>query len=155
MIICDDIRSWYVVMCEHWWLCVYIYIYIYIYSIAARIPPGQNWVWWVLSTRDIFRCSLQRRFLTKCSCSVAISASARIRIEALLRSLGWPWALGGVMGSHWEIPWRPWRSFGSILEVSEGSGVNPVNVEMIITRFYLLFLLITHVFQSFHNNALP
>ena len=75
---------------------------------------------------------LQSRFLTKCSSSVVVLAHAGTRIEALLKSLGWPWAPGGVLGGHWEIPWRPWRSFGAILEVSEGSGVNPVKVEMMI-----------------------
>jgi len=46
-----------------------------------------------------------------------------------LGRLGRPWELREVLGGHWEIPWRPWRSFGAILEVSEGSGVNPVKVE--------------------------
>jgi len=124
----------------HIYIYINIYIYIYIYLNAARIPPGQNWVWWVLSTRDMFRCSLQRRFLTKLSGSVVVSAPARTRIEALLRSLGWPWDPGGVLSCHWEIPWRPWRSFGAILEVSEGSGVNPVKVEWVkIVDIYDVF----------------
>ena len=38
---------------------------------------------------------------------------------------------GGVLGGHWDLPWRPWRGFGAILEVSEGSRVNPVKVELI------------------------
>ena len=104
---------------------------------AARIPAGQNWVWWVLGTRDMFRCLLQRRFLTKCFGSVVVWAVARARHEALLRSLGalltslgWPLDPGGV------LPWRPWGSFGAILEVSESSGVNPVKVELMKSGWY-------------------
>ena len=107
---------------------------------AARIPPGQTWVWWVLSTRDMFRCLLQRQFLTKCCCFGTCQNTdwGPSHVSgALLRSLGWPWDPGGVLGGHWEIPWRPWRSFGAILEVSEGSGVDPVKVELMKQRWYL------------------
>ena len=50
----------------------------------------------------MFRCSLQCRFLTKCSGSVVVSAPARTRIEALMSSLGWPWAPGGPLGDPLE-----------------------------------------------------
>ena len=69
----------------------------------------------------MFRCLLQRRFLKKCSGSVVVSAPARTRIEALLRSLG-----SGILEGSWaaterspggasERFWRSRRVLGSIL----------------------------------------
>ena len=61
----------------------------------------------------MFRCLLRRRFLPKCSGSIVVSAPARTRNEALLKSLGallgslgWPLDPGGVLGGHWDLPWR-------------------------------------------------
>ena len=64
------------------------------------------------------------------------SEKTRARIEAILRSLGAPlrslgWALERrrVLGGHWEIPWRPWRSSERFWG-SEGSVANPVKVAL-------------------------
>ena len=106
--------------------------------IAARIPPGQNWS--LVGTQHDRYVPL----FASISISDEILLSKHLPEHELrpfwgawgapLGRLGRPWERTGVLGGHWEIPWRPWRSFGAILEVLEVSGVNPVKVEMMITR---------------------